>query len=183
MYKIFFITFLFFIVNHSEGKDLCNAPSSRDGDFNVENLPDENLNKFLGLVGNLFSWKLDSSDQCLHSKVVYEALFSLDTHESIIWNNKINNTSGEISILLIRPRQGGYCKDYRVLLRKNEQYRTLRKRACIHYCSLSVDFFNLDNQGRCVRKNDTIGDPECGFTLGDMISNYTPINCIKKNSY
>ena len=41
--------------------------------------------------------------------------------KSLKWKNKKNNTSGEIDILLIRPRQGGYCKDYKILITKGNK--------------------------------------------------------------
>ena len=85
----------------------------------------------------------------------------------------------EIDILLIRPRQGGYCKDYKILITKGNKNRTLKKRACISYCSHNIKFINLDKNGKCIRENDAIGDPECGFTLGDMIGAYIPVECVK----
>ena len=83
-------------------------PSALDGNYNIENLDDENPTKILGMLGNLFSWKLDDYDKCLHSDMVYEALFSLDTYESIQWNNKKNNTLGEIIIV----RMGSAFKQF-----------------------------------------------------------------------
>ena len=176
MHRLLILLFLFFS-NEAESKKNCNVPSALDGNYNIENLDDENPTKILGMLGNLFSWKLDDYDKCLHSDMVYEALFSLDTYESIQWKNKKNNTLGEIIILKIRPRQGGYCKDYKIRLKKNDKHRTLRKRACIKYCSHEVEFINLDNDGRCIKKNTRFGDPECGFTFSDMITNYYPVSC------
>ena len=39
------------------------------------------------------------------------------------------------------------------------------------------DSINLDKNGKCIRENDAMGDPECGFTLGDMIGAYIPVEC------
>ena len=182
MYKLIILINLFFLQSVLLSKEFCNAPSVKSGSFNVDNMPDENPLKTLGIIANIFSWNLPQEDKCLHSEIVLQALFSLDTHESINWENKKNNTSGEIDILLIRPRQGGYCKDYKVSIRKGNKYRTLKKRACISYCSHRIEFINLDKNGKCIRKNDALGDPECGFTLGDMISGYIPVRCIKKEN-
>ena len=177
MYRIIIFLSLFFISLCSLSEQFCNAPSVQDGSFNVENINDENPLKLLGMVANVFSWSLPNEDKCLHSEAVLQALFSLDTHESLKWKNKKNNTAGEIDILLIRPRQGGYCKDYKVSISKGKKNRTLKKRACISYCSHKIEFINLDKNGQCIRKNDRLGDPECGFTLGDMIGAYIPIRC------
>jgi hypothetical protein len=177
MYKII-ISFIFiFFSRYSLSEQFCDAPSVKDGGFNVENLNDENPLKLLGMMANIFSWNLSKEDKCLHSEAVLQALFSLDTHESLKWKNEKNKTAGEIDILLIRPRQGGYCKDYKVSISKDSKYRTLKKRACISYCSHRIEFINLDKNGKCIRKKDRLGDPECGFTLGDMIGPYMPIKC------
>lgn len=173
---IIFIGFLFFSLS-SWSEQFCDAPSVKDGNFNVENMDDENPIKFLGMIANVFSWNLSKDDKCLHSEAVLQALFSLDTHESLKWKNKKSNTAGEIDILIIRPRQGGYCKDYKVLIRKGNKNRTLKKRACISYCSHNIQFINLDKNGNCLRRNDALGDPGCGFTLGDMIGTYIPVQC------
>ena len=179
MYKIILFLSLLFLFPLKARDIFCNAPSVKDGNFNVENLNNETPLKVLGMVANIFSWSLPKEDKCLHSEAVIQALFSLDTHESLKWKNEQNKTSGEIDILLIRPRQGGYCKDYKVSISKGTKIRTLKKRACISYCSHRVQFINLDLNGKCLRQNDTLGDPECGFTLGDMIGPYIPIKCKK----
>ena len=168
---------MIFFSTNSFSEQFCHAPSVKDGGFNVENLNDENPLKLLGMIANIFSWSLPKEDKCLHSEAVLQALFSLDTHESLKWKNKQNNTAGEIDILLIRPRQGGYCKDYKVLISKGNKSRTVKKRACITYCSHKIEFINLDKNGKCLRKYDSLGDPECGFTLGDMIGPYIPVKC------
>ena len=100
-------------------------------------------------------------------------LLALSLHLFIFLDWKINRTN---------LTKGGYCKDYKVSIRKGNKYRTLKKRACISYCSHRVEFINLDKNGKCIRKNDALGDPECGFTLGDMISGYIPVTCIKKEN-
>ena len=179
MSKVIIIIHFMFLAPFALSETFCNAPSVKDGNFNVENMSDENPLKLLGMIANIFSWNLSKEDKCLHSEAVLQALFSLDTHESLKWINKKNNTSGEIDILLIRPRQGGYCKDYKILITKGNKNRTLKKRACISYCSHNIKFINLDKNGKCIRENDAMGDPECGFTLGDMIGAYIPVECVK----
>ena len=66
---------------------------------------------------------------------------------------------------------------------KGNKNRTLKKRACISYCSHRIEFINLDKNGKCIRKNDRFFDPECGFTLGDMIGpngNFSQVSDISK---
>ena len=182
MYKLILFFNILLLSQFSFSKNDCNVPivpSTKDGAFNVENMEDNNPMKLLGMTANLFSWSLNKEDKCLHSEAELTALFSLNTHESLKWKNIKNNSAGEIDILLIRPRQGGYCKDYKVLISKGNKNRTLKKRACISYCSHRIEFINLDKNGQCIRKNDRLGDPECGFTLGDMIGAYIPIKCSK----
>ena len=98
---IIFISF-FLISLSSLSEQFCDAPSVKDGNFNVDNMNDENPIKFLGMIANVFSWNLSKDDKCLHSEAVLQALLSLDTHESLKWKNKKNNTANNIQLLPIR---------------------------------------------------------------------------------
>jgi surface antigen len=89
-----------------------------------------NIVEVLVNASKLFSGRLSSEDKETHIETVLFAMQNLDNGEVTQWHNTKDKTSGFIKIILTRPVQGGYCREFFSRINKDGSYKDYHESGC-----------------------------------------------------
>lgn len=108
----------------------ANIPISATGGVRVTQGYPSNIVDVIVNATRAFSDGLSSEDKETHIETVLFAMQNADNGEVVQWHNTKEKTSGYIKIVLTRPAQGGYCREFFTRINKNGSYKDYHESGC-----------------------------------------------------
>lgn len=81
-------------------------------------------------VGKSIAGRLSAEDKETHIETVLFAMTNLDNGEIAQWHNTRDKTSGRIKIVITRPVQGGYCRQFFTEINLDGRVRQYNEEGC-----------------------------------------------------